>query len=115
MTSIATSALDAGIAVAWIWKIVCKRHARRLLKHGLAERSYRTHERAIGKSPIARSLLSELTLQAPSMCERVYRTLKVKASVALTRKYFYNINYELHTAHARASCAVCINKPQLQL
>lgn len=121
MASIATvtAGPDAGIAVAWIWKIVCSAHVRRSLKHGLVERSYRTHERAMGKSRIARSLLSELALQAPHLRERIYATLKMKASTALTSKYFYNVNYELHcrsdecvgARDARAGCGCgCIHQ-----
>lgn len=96
MASIAVAAPDAGLAVAWIWRIVCSTHVRRSLKHNLVERSYRTHERAMGKSRIARSLLSELASQAPHMHGRIYATLKMKASTALTPKYFYNVNYELY-------------------
>lgn len=75
---------------------MCSVHVRRLLKYNLSERSYRTHERALRKSPIAVRLLGDLLLATPHKHGKIYAVLKAKASVALTPKYFYNINYELH-------------------
>lgn len=96
MTPFAIDAPDIDLAIAWIWRIMCNVHVRRLLKHNLSERSYRTHERALRKSPTAVSLLDSLLSEMPHMHGKIYTALKAKASTALTQKYFYNINYELH-------------------
>ena len=88
--------MSTGLALAWIWKIICAAQVHRALRYGQWERSYRIYEQILRESPLARGMLGALVLKKPRLRRRIYTVLKVRASTALTSKYFYNINYELH-------------------